>query len=223
MNGTDLWQPNDQLINKHFRRQMRKLITEHGLRNENNLTNDGKIPRPSYAELVLMVARAIDRVNNLYTERVDSSTGEIIRTGVVRRSWELSGWIKDKPVNDKLRDIMDKDFSQVDHDNAIDKVYNKSYRKRKLKAPSEPLPKVCTVFHASLRAVCYFVRQRESQIAIDISTHIVSRIFLKTRVSNAPHTRCNPQPSQRVTYLTHVDLRVSQHCRLLLYVPEVVS
>ena len=39
-NGTDLWQPNDQLINKHFRRQMPKLITEHCLRNENNLTND---------------------------------------------------------------------------------------------------------------------------------------------------------------------------------------
>jgi len=79
-NGTDLWQSNDQLTNKYLRRAMRRLTTQHGLDYADDLKKNGEIPRPSNAEFVTMVAKAVKRVNQKYSKRIDPDTGEEIRT-----------------------------------------------------------------------------------------------------------------------------------------------
>ena len=128
-NGTDLWQSNDQLTNKYFRKIMRREITNHALRHGARLLPNGKIPRPTNGQFVMMVARSIAKVNKLYSKRKDVD-GEIVSTPVVTRSWELAGWIKGKPVNRKLADIMEGDYSSVDQRSAISRIYSKSYATR---------------------------------------------------------------------------------------------
>lgn len=115
---------------------MRRLLTQHGLDYADDLKKNGKIPRPTNAEFVSMVAKAVKRVNQMYSKRTDPDFGEEIKTPVVRRSWELAGWIRGKPVNRKLAEIMSTDFSHLDARTAVDKIYNKSYATR-LPKPSK--------------------------------------------------------------------------------------
>ena len=66
------------------------------------------------------------------TKRIlqESRILETISTGVVQRSWELAGWIRGKPVNRKLADIMAADYSNVDARNAVSQIYAKFYATR---------------------------------------------------------------------------------------------
>ena len=88
--GTDLWQSNDQLTNKVFRRTMRRLLTDHGIRYKDNLQQNAKIPRPTNGQFVKMIAKAVETVNKTYSTRT-LIDGEVIKTGVVERSFELAG------------------------------------------------------------------------------------------------------------------------------------
>lgn len=150
-NGTDLWQPNDQLVNRHLRRELRKLLTRRAmtLAQQGKLAADGKIPRPTNGEFVMLLARAIQAVNKLESVRKDHVTGETIRTSVVRRSWELAGWIKGKPYSRKLKDIMSKDFAHIDPEPAMERIYRNTRAVRPPPASPEPqvsIQKDCTVF-----------------------------------------------------------------------------
>ena len=43
----------------------------------------------------------------------------------------FAGWIKDKPVNDKLHEILEKEFPAIEHENAVSTIYRRSYKKKK--------------------------------------------------------------------------------------------
>ena len=77
-----------------------------------------------------MVAEAVQTVNAQFSKRTDPNTGERIFTSVVRRSWALSGWIKGKPYSYKLKQIMDKKFSDLNGENAVSRIYRNTWMKR---------------------------------------------------------------------------------------------
>jgi len=107
------------------------------------LRRDGKLNRPSYGELVLMMAEARQLVNKRVSRRKDKTTGEEILTSVVRRSWEMSGWIRGKPYSYKLQKIMEKDFKDVKLENAISRVYRRTWMKEE--GPQPFLRKVSVI------------------------------------------------------------------------------
>ena len=86
-----------------------------------------------------MVAEAIQTVNARMSRRKDPETQEIILTPVVRRSWEMCGWIKDKPYSYKLQQIMDKKFTKLKLDSAVSRIYRNTWMK---KGPAEIVQKV---------------------------------------------------------------------------------
>ena len=91
------------------------------------------------------------------SRRKDRETGETILTPVVRRSWEMCGWIKNKPYSYKLQQIMGKEFSKLKLDSAVSRIYRNTWMK---KGPGEIVQKVITLARVfSYVIVLYFLER----------------------------------------------------------------
>jgi len=77
----------------------RRLIAKN--KRERKFTGTGVVPRATYTELVRMVESAIDKVNaTMCVNEPDKS--------VVRRSWELTGWVPGARLTTDLKAIVEK-------------------------------------------------------------------------------------------------------------------
>ena len=96
----------------------------------------GKYPKPSPAELVIILSQAIEKVNAKIATRNKIPTG----VGVVETSWHLPGWVANTRVHSRLREMLDEDFSDVDHVSALEHVYRNTFMATR--APREEAKKV---------------------------------------------------------------------------------